>query len=239
MKPTEVKRGMYSQGGETFEEPPPEKRTKKATTVHEAIIGEIDMDEVAELVRGGADIEEKDGDGQTPLMVGTLTNTEDLVKKLLELGADPLAQDPRGSTAAHMAASMGHGNLINLLVEAPKGGAKVITATNLMGSTPLHFAAKLGHPKAVQTLLDLGADSRVRDRSGATAEQDAANQAKQLPGRDRGQKDAIKLLRAAPTPEEWRQLQAEKAQASRTRKKKKRKKKAKGGGDGEEKKDEL
>ena len=96
---------------------PGNQKKRPARTLHEAIIDrEVDFDEVTTLVKEkGADLEERDGAGRTPLMVACLSGADDLVEALLELGADPLTHDAQGGTAAHMAASMGHAGVLQQL----------------------------------------------------------------------------------------------------------------------------
>ncbi|XP_062319718.1 fibronectin type 3 and ankyrin repeat domains protein 1 [Osmerus eperlanus] len=67
------------------------------------------------LIRAGADVNARDKDGKTPLMVAVLNNHEELVQLLLDSGADHDVKNEFGSGAAEMAKAFGRENIINLL----------------------------------------------------------------------------------------------------------------------------
>ncbi|CAK9100631.1 unnamed protein product [Durusdinium trenchii] len=91
----------------------------------------------------------------------------EVVRLLLEAGADKDAADTDGSTALQFAAGKGHCHLkvVRLLLEA--GADKDAADTD--GSTALHFAARNGHLKVVQLLREAGADKDAADTDGCTA----------------------------------------------------------------------
>ena len=84
----------------------------------------------------------------------------------------------------HLAASYGGRDEIALLVAS---GARV-NAVGGEGYTPLHWAAVEGRLDVINTLLDLGADPRIKNEFGSTALDKAENA---------GHKEAAHLLRAA------------------------------------------
>lgn len=57
--------------------------------------------------RPGTDIDARDGEGRTALMLATLNGRVDAVARLLALGADPNLADGHGATALSMAAASG------------------------------------------------------------------------------------------------------------------------------------
>ncbi|KAK6293658.1 hypothetical protein J4Q44_G00359840 [Coregonus suidteri] len=67
------------------------------------------------LIRAGADVNTRDKDGKTPLMVAVLNNHEELVQLLLDSGADHDVKNEFGSGAAEMAKAFGRENIISLL----------------------------------------------------------------------------------------------------------------------------
>ncbi|XP_071388787.1 fibronectin type 3 and ankyrin repeat domains protein 1-like [Centroberyx affinis] len=69
------------------------------------------------LIRAGADVNTRDKDGKTPLMVAVLNNQEKLVQLLLDSGADRHVKNEFGSGAAEMANAFGRENIIKLLEE--------------------------------------------------------------------------------------------------------------------------
>jgi len=82
-------------------------------------------------------------------------------EKLLNAGADPNISDPslpeETPTPLHCASSMGHYNLVELLLQH---GAQANTR-NTQDATSLHLAAQRGHAGVVQVLLEYGADSNA------------------------------------------------------------------------------
>lgn len=62
-----------------------------------------DLEEVRKLLASGADIDELDETGYTPLMRAALRDRERIAKFLLERGADPSRRDRRGRSAADLA----------------------------------------------------------------------------------------------------------------------------------------
>ncbi|KAJ8284753.1 hypothetical protein COCON_G00036030 [Conger conger] len=72
--------------------------------------------EVASLLLGaGADVDARDKDGKTPLMVAVLNNHEQLVQLLLENGADHDVKNEFGTGVAEMAKAFGRESIISLL----------------------------------------------------------------------------------------------------------------------------
>ncbi|XP_066529772.1 fibronectin type 3 and ankyrin repeat domains protein 1-like isoform X4 [Hoplias malabaricus] len=67
------------------------------------------------LIRARADVNVRDKNGKTPLMVAVLNNHEELVQLLLDNGADHLVKNEFGSGAAEMAKAFGRQNIIHLL----------------------------------------------------------------------------------------------------------------------------
>ncbi len=99
--------------------------------------------------------------GMTPLMYAAAFGSVDAVKVLLDAGADPKLQDPRGGTALHYGAW--DVERVRLLVAK---GADV-NAASKAGRTPILTAA--GSPsggRSMQFLLEHGADPKARDRAG-------------------------------------------------------------------------
>jgi ankyrin repeat protein len=86
------------------------------------------------------------------------------VELLLERGADVVAQNNRGSTPLHLAASNMSGKTIRLLI---KNGAK-INLQNSKNQTALHIASRRGHLDIVRLLLDHKADIDLQDNHGST-----------------------------------------------------------------------
>ena len=91
----------------------------------------------------------------------------EVVRTLLEEGADVNAARGDGLTALHLAAEGGHRAVAQALVAA---GAAVDAGTRIGGYTSLHVAARAGHGAVVLSLLEAGADPNARTtNTGVTA----------------------------------------------------------------------
>ena len=94
-----------------------------------------------------ASIDEKGSDGATPLIWAASQGHTDVVKILLNKGANPLIEDDHGKTALVHALLKNHLQSAQLLY---KGGADL--------NINLLYAAKRGFPEMVSYLLKQGAD---------------------------------------------------------------------------------
>ena len=117
---------------------------------------EGDLDVVKKcLSRGWVNVEAKDNArGRSGIHWAALTGHADVVKVLLESGANANAVDKGKDTALHLAAGHGHVDVAKVLIQ---NGAKV-NAVNFRGRTALHVAAKYEHADYVKLLIQNGAD---------------------------------------------------------------------------------
>lgn len=88
-----------------------------------------------------------------------------LAKRLAAAGVDPRLVDEDGDTALHLAASSGHVELCEWLLDLGLG----LEALDAAQRTPLMDAALAHEPRTVDLLLRRGADVTARDVDGATA----------------------------------------------------------------------
>jgi ankyrin repeat protein len=119
------------------------------------------------LVEGGADINAKDtAKGETPLMYAAAFNREDVVKLLLQRGADAAAttkvMDLAALTAPEEASTQrqyGQAAAPRRPVEVP-GATRPFRYNELIGTqgglTALHFAARQGYSDTVMAMLEAG-----------------------------------------------------------------------------------
>ncbi|MFN3650240.1 MAG: ankyrin repeat domain-containing protein [Armatimonadota bacterium] len=124
-----------------------------------------DLALVTLLLESGAEVDDRDEGGMTPLMWAALGGSLPLLELLLSRGADVNAADQRGDTALMRAAGRGRGPVVKLLLAR---GAKV-NAADQDGCTALHIAVRALDPfESLQALLLAGADPEARARDGTT-----------------------------------------------------------------------
>src|SRR5689334_16024158 len=92
-----------------------------------------EIEQIRLLVRHGADVNFKEGNGSLPLIAALAVGKESVVRLLLDLGAN--VNHPDGPL--HRAAKSGRPNLVRLLLER---GAYVNLIDSDYGRTPLHSA---------------------------------------------------------------------------------------------------
>lgn len=117
--------------------------------------------QVASLVDWGSNIEAKDPNHKTPLIKATENGHLEVVRVLLQKGADTAAKAGRyidDGTALHVAARAGHVEIIKLLLEF---GAD-IEAKASRGARPLHWAVEDEKEDVVRLLLERNADINAR-----------------------------------------------------------------------------
>lgn len=124
-----------------------------------------DRNQVAELLRFGADVNHRDpASGLTPLMIASGKADPEMVRILLDAGADVLTADSKaGATALHKACQGGSVEVVRALVEA---GAFVDSVAPTTGHTPLMDALWFRFPDIAKYLLDQGAGLRLHTHYG-------------------------------------------------------------------------
>ncbi len=133
--------------------------------LHHAIIqGSPSM--VAFLIARGADVNQRDRDGWTPLMQAAYCDDAADVKVLKQHGGDPNLLSPQNYTALGIAAQYGKNDAALALVEA---GADLAKAIGEGGYTPLMLATANHAQPLVEALLKKGADVNARNSGGVTA----------------------------------------------------------------------
>lgn len=145
-------------------------RFKGKTLLHHAVLlGAVII--AKNLLDMGADINSKDDDGITPLIIACGGGKILTAKLLISKGADvnyktPIISDsPKdGWTPLHLAARNGHIKIIDLLIA---NGANV-NATKADGWTPLHVSASFCQIEIVKFLLAKGANVNAIANDGTT-----------------------------------------------------------------------
>ena len=127
--------------------------------------GNGDTEEVRRLLSSGMlDVNAVWGEASlTPLGKAAQMGCENVVKLLLDSGADPdKADDYETSTPLHQASRSGHRDVVKRLLD---GGAHPNKTREAKGITPLHLAVKMSHNErnrdVVEALLKGGADPNM------------------------------------------------------------------------------
>ena len=133
--------------------------------LHHAVL-DNDVPTTRRLLKEGAYLEARDGEGHTPLMLATLEGCHEPARLLINAGADIDAKSlDYGTSVLMMAALKGYPEIVRMLLERNP----YLNVRNKSGYTALMLAAKNGYADIVRMLLNAGADKRVRDNSGKRA----------------------------------------------------------------------
>ena len=135
----------------------------------------------ARLLAQGADVDAKNNQGDTALLLAAKAGKIDTARLLVEKGANIEAKNDEGETALIAACTSGHADIAQLLVE--KGAAT--DAPDDGGATPLMYAGLGGNTTIIDLLLARGANINAQDDKGETPLMYAASA---------GSVDAVKLM---------------------------------------------
>eukprot|EP00118_Oscarella_pearsei_P019911 m.214261 g.214261 ORF g.214261 m.214261 type:complete len:859 (+) comp39807_c1_seq7:2007-4583(+) len=145
------------------------RQVPEMTTLIEAV-KERSLTKVCSLLESGANVNESDLSGRTPLYFAAQRGLNDIARVLVDYGARVSPQTNWGSTPLHVAADKGFDSILRLLTSIPG------TSTNMQnknGDSALHLAAYRGKLDAVRVLLDAGADVGLKNSEGRTPIEDA------------------------------------------------------------------
>ncbi|KAI5920766.1 ankyrin repeat-containing domain protein [Camillea tinctor] len=127
-----------------------------------------DGDSVVDLLLSrGADVNQKNNNGQTVLHFVASKNNLDVARKLFDSKppASTRVRDKRGQYPLHRAAAIGSVPMLKLLLE----NRSPLNATDNVGYTALHHAIAEGNGAAAIALLKAGAETDKRDFDGHMA----------------------------------------------------------------------
>jgi ankyrin repeat protein len=130
---------------------------------------------VSFIAARGVEVDSRNKDGQTPLLLALKNDSTDTVNALLTLGADPDTRDASGATALHLAVYWNSSDCLKLLARS----AGDLDPRDFTGKTPLRDAVDKMDAAATAFLLERGADPLARDNSGETPLHAAARQSDQ------------------------------------------------------------
>lgn len=125
---------------------------RPAKSLHQAVV-DGDMNNVQALISSGADINEKNMMGWTPLYTAVRNQQKTIAAFLVDKGADVNAKNNSGQTPLHFAIETGQKDVAELLIA--KGAD--ISAISGRGENALSLAQKRGDKEIVDLLLKHGA----------------------------------------------------------------------------------
>ena len=137
-------------------------RQKSLTTKLHAKVSVGKLRHVRLLVEQGADKNNGDSDGNTPLRIASFFGHLDVVQYLVEQGSSLEKANNYGFTPLSATAYCGHLDIARFLLEQGADRDKA----NDNGWTPLHYAASKGRLEFVMLLMSYGADLNARTNDG-------------------------------------------------------------------------
>jgi ankyrin repeat protein len=121
---------------------------------------------IDKLIAGGADVNELDPNGDAPLVMAAYLGHAEIVRKLLDAGADLTAVDPgMRATALHAAAYAGRTEAARILIER---GIDIDKQGPVNGYTALHDAIWQNNVDTARVIIDGGANLRLKSHDGET-----------------------------------------------------------------------
>lgn len=141
--------------------PPHDSRRHGRTNLLHRATKEGNYTVVSELLKCGyRSLEAKNQDGQTAVHLASRLGKDDILKKLIESGANVNCRDTAGYTPLHYACQSNLPNTVRVLVQV--GYANIQARNSETGWVPLHEAASRGHKEVVKVLLSLNAPVNPR-----------------------------------------------------------------------------
>lgn len=122
------------------------------------------------LLALGADIHITDENNYTPLHYASSRGHQNTLLLLLHAGADINALTHDKNTALHLSCLNGHGNCVKALLYYSDHLKVRIdrNAQNKFGDTVMHMASKWGFCEIIETLLEYGIRTDIKNRAGHT-----------------------------------------------------------------------
>lgn len=125
-----------------------------------------DLAAVKKLIAQGVDVSEADAGGDSPLIMAAYKGYTEIVRALLEAGADVGALDPgMKATALHAAAYAGRTDAARLLIEH---NIDIDRQGPYNGYTALHDAVWQNNVGVAEVLINAGANLHIQSNSGET-----------------------------------------------------------------------
>lgn len=91
-------------------------------------------------------------------MLAVRSGNADMVRKLLEMGADPRAKDLEGNSSLHLAAANNQLGILKILFNPNL----VVNCANSRGETPLSIAISSNHMKIAKYMIKHGVNAEAK-----------------------------------------------------------------------------
>lgn len=125
-----------------------------------------DLKLAQQLINDGEDVNQVDSTGNSLLIVSSADGNPEMVKLLLDNGADIKAVDSgMKATALHAAAYLGYPEVMQVLVD---NGVEIDAQGPYNGYTALHDAIWQSNVEGVEVLVKGGADLSLKGNNGKT-----------------------------------------------------------------------
>lgn len=124
---------------------------------------------IVSMLKGGLDIDAQTLEGNTPLQLAVQLYRSDILRLLIEQGADMSVRNGLTFTPLHQCVFTGDEITLRPLLDLTKARKpSLIHARDSKQRTPLHIAATLARSSAAAHLLSYGADPGSTDEDGNT-----------------------------------------------------------------------
>lgn len=125
------------------------------------------VNKIKDLIKKGANVNARDGVGNTCLMLACDFNNFETVSFLLSKKANVDFVNQFGYTALHFAVQKNDLKVVRLLINSSEAIVeKMINKKDDLGNTPLHLAIDSGNANVVDFLVKKGADLNIRNSQG-------------------------------------------------------------------------
>ena len=138
--------------------------------LHLAVLGGCSKMIIRKLIGQGTQVNAKNKDNCTALMLAYSKGNVDVIKILLKAGADPNIADANGDTLSHYAV---RGNASKEVLQNIIDHGADVNVTNNENQTALLLACEDGNENAITVLLKAGADPNIADADGDICLHDA------------------------------------------------------------------
>jgi ankyrin repeat protein len=135
-----------------------------------------DIAKVRKFLDEGFPVEYATFGGRNALLIAVIEGHREMAEMLIDRGAnfaryyyhDLIPGGTRHETLLHVAAELGHKDIVDMLLERDKYDRALIDKPDSDRNTALHLAAARGHADIVRILLDHGFSPQVKGANGKT-----------------------------------------------------------------------